>query len=475
MKTISGSLLVVDDDRHILEAMADYLRSLGHRTETAQTCQQAMERMGEFPFQVVICDVNLPDKDGFHLLEWAVEACPDTSVIMLTGYGTIESAVEAIRVGAFDYLTKPVIDDELNLAIQRALGQRALGQRALGQRAIVEENKSLRKQLNERFGLSNIVGHDYKMQKMFDLIESVADTRATVMILGESGTGKTMTARSIHQLSTRSDQPFVEVACGALPDTLLESELFGHVAGAFTGAVHDKVGKFLQANGGTIFLDEIATASPSLQVKLLRVLQDREFEPVGGTETHHVDVRLLLATNEDLEEAVRQGRFRQDLYYRINVISLTQPPLRERIGDIPLLVDHYLEEMNERNGKHVREFEDATISLMQRYAWPGNVRELVNVVERAVVLSKNEVISVDDLPEALRRDDPTRNTFQIPGNSGGLKTALVAPERQIILNALESNGWNRQKTAGALGINRTTLYKKMKKYDISFEHQLLQS
>ena len=313
------------------------------------------------------------------------------------------------------------------------------------------------------------------MQKMFDLIESVADTRATVMILGESGTGKTITARSIHQLSTRCDQPFVEVACGALPDTLLESELFGHVAGAFTGATHDKIGKFLQANGGTIFLDEIATASPSLQVKLLRVLQDREFEPVGGTETHHVDVRLLLATNEDLEEAVRQGRFRQDLFYRINVISLTQPPLRERIGDIPLLVDHYLEEMNERNGKHVREFDDATISLMQRYRWPGNVRELVNVVERAVVLSKNEVISIEDLPESLRRDAPTRNTFQIPGNSGGLKTALVAPERQIILNALESNGWNRQKSAAALGINRTTLYKKMKKYEISFEHQLLHS
>ena len=464
MKTIPGSLLVVDDDRHILEAMADYLRSLGHRTETAQTCSQAMERMSEFPFQVVVCDVNLPDKDGFHLLEWAVESCPDTSVIMLTGYGTIESAVEAIRVGAFDYLTKPVIDDELNLAIQRALGQRA----------IVEENKSLRKQLNERFGLSSIVGHDYKMQKMFDLIESVADTRATVMILGESGTGKTMTARAIHQLSSRSDQPFVEVACGALPDTLLESELFGHVTGAFTGATHDKEGKFLQANGGTIFLDEIATASPSLQVKLLRVLQDREFEAVGGAKTHHVDVRLLLATNEDLEELVRQGKFRQDLFYRINVISLTQPPLRERIGDIPLLVDHYLEEMNDRNGKAVREFDDAAISLMQRYSWPGNVRELVNVVERAVVLSKGEIVTAEDLPESLRRDDPTRNTFQIPGTGGGLKSALVAPERQIILNALESNGWNRQKTAAALGINRTTLYKKMKKYEISFEHQLLQ-
>lgn len=462
MKNNHGSLLVVDDDQHILEAMADYLRSLGHRTETASTCQQAIERMAEFPFEVVICDVNLPDQDGFQLLEWATQNSPESSVIMLTGYGTIESAVEAIRVGAFDYLTKPVIDDELNLAIQRALGQRA----------IVEENKSLRKQLNERFGLSNIVGRDYKMQKMFDLIESVADTRATVMVLGESGTGKTMTARAVHQLSSRGDQPFVEVACGALPDTLLESELFGHVAGAFTGATHDKEGKFLQADGGTIFLDEIATASPSLQVKLLRVLQDREFEPVGGTTTHKVDVRLILATNEDLEERVRQGTFRQDLFYRINVISITQPPLRERMGDIPLLVEHYIGEMNERNGKDVKRFDDATIQVMQRYNWPGNVRELVNVVERAVVLARGETVMVDDLPENLRREDPNRNTLELPGSAGSLRSALVAPERQIILNALEQNGWNRQKTAAALNINRTTLYKKMKKYDISFEKQL---
>ena len=463
MKPNHGSLLVVDDDRHILEAMADYLRGQGHRTETALTCQQAMDRMGEFPFEVVICDVNLPDKDGFHLLEWAVENAPETSVIMLTGYGTIESAVEAIRVGAFDYLTKPVIDDELNLAIQRALGQRA----------IVEENKSLRKQLDERFGLSSIVGRDYKMQKMFDLIDSVADTRATVLVLGESGTGKTMTARAIHQLSTRSDKPFVEVACGALPDTLLESELFGHVTGAFTGATHDKDGKFLQADGGTIFLDEVATASPSLQVKLLRVLQDREFESVGGTKTHKVDVRLILATNEDLEELVRQGRFRQDLYYRINVITITQPPLRERVGDIPLLVEHFIGEMNERNGKNVERFDEAAIQVMQRYHWPGNVRELVNVVERAVVLAQGSVVNVDDLPETLRREDPNRNTVELTGSPGSLRNALVAPERQIILNALEQHGWNRQKTAAALGVNRTTLYKKMKKYDITFEQQLI--
>lgn len=458
-----GSLLVVDDDKHICEAMADYLRSLGHRAETALTCREALERVRDFNFHVVISDVNLPDQDGFHLLEWCVANAPDTAVVLLTGYGTIESAVEAIRLGAFDYLTKPVIDDELNFSIQRALGQRR----------IVEENKNLKKQLDDRFGLSNIIGRDYKMSKMFDLIESVSDTRTTVLILGENGTGKTITARAVHQLSSRRNKPFVEVACGALPDTLLESELFGHVKGAFTGATHDKPGKFLQADGGTIFLDEIGTASPSLQVKLLRVLQDREFEPVGGNTTHKVDVRLILATNEDLEARVRSGEFRQDLFYRINVISVTQPPLRERLGDIPLLVEHYLREFNEQTGKKVRNFDDQAMQALQHYHWPGNVRELVNVVERAIVLSKSDIIGTHDLPEQLRQP-ASEGSYSINRLNGlnGLKSALADPERQIIIDALEQNGWNRQDTARLLGINRTTLYKKMKKYDISYEGQV---
>ncbi len=461
MKMNQGKLLLVDDDRHILEAMADYLRKSGHRTETASTCQDAMKRMSEYPFDAVVCDVNLPDRDGFQLLEWATRNVPDTSVILLTGYGTIESAVEAIRMGAFDYLTKPVLEDELQLAIQRSLGQKK----------IVEENKQLKAQLDQKFGYQNIVGKDYKMSKMFDLMESVADTKTTVLILGENGTGKTMTARAIHQMSTRRDKPFVEVACGALPDTLLESELFGHVAGAFTGASHDKMGKFLQADGGTIFLDEIATATPSLQVKLLRVLQDREFEPVGGTKTYKVDARLILATNENLEQAVAEGRFRQDLYYRINVITLTQPPLRERIGDIPLLIERYLEDFNQQNGKKVDRFSDDALSVLQRYNWPGNVRELVNVVERAVVLSRSNIVHAEDLPEAVRNAvfNPQSSDAHFYGAS--LKTALANPERQIILEALESNGWNRQGTAEALGVNRTTLYKKMKKYNITFENQ----
>jgi len=457
------SLLVVDDDKLVLEAMAEYLRELGYRTETAATCLEAIERMKEFPFEVVICDVNLPDADGFHVLQWATENVPETTVILLTGYGTIESAVEAIRLGAFDYLTKPVIDEELHFCIQKAIDQRE----------IVEENKNLKAQLNDRFGLSNIIGHDYKMQRMFDLIESVADTRTTVLILGESGTGKTLTARAMHQLSSRRDKPFVEVSCGALPESLLESELFGYKAGAFTGATQDRIGKFLQADGGTIFLDEIATASPGFQIKLLRVLQDREFEPVGSTETQKVDVRLILATNRDLEEMVQKGEFREDLYYRINVIKLTQPPLRERIGDITILIDHFLKQFNEQTGKQIKGFDEAAMSLLQSYRWPGNVRELVNVVERAVVLSKGNRITTFDLPESIRDGNSALACQATAGTVGSLKGALATPERQIILEALETNGWNRQNTAKMLGINRTTLYKKMKKYGIEFEKQLM--
>ncbi len=459
VRNSSGSLLVVDDDRHIQSAMADYLRGLGHRTETASTCTEALTRMEEFPFEVVICDVNLPDTDGFHLLQWTREHAPETSVILLTGFGTIESAVEAIRMGAFDYLTKPVIDEELRFSIERAIGQRQ----------IVEENRKLRAQLSQRFGLSSVIGKDYKMLRMFELMESVADTRTTVLILGESGTGKTMTARALHQLSNRREKPFVEVACGALPETLLESELFGHVAGSFTGASHDKVGKFLQADGGTLFLDEIATASPALQVKLLRVLQDREFEPVGGNSTYKVDVRLVLATNVNLEEAVRQGRFREDLYYRINVITLTQPSLRDRIGDIPLLAQHYMNYFCEQTGRKVSEIDDMAIHAMQNYNWPGNVRELVNVIERAVVLCRDGRITTGDLPEKLFAGQENRTTVAASLGNASLKAALTEPERQLIIHALESTGWNRQKTAKALGINRTTLYKKMKRYDIDFE------
>jgi transcriptional regulator with PAS, ATPase and Fis domain len=298
------------------------------------------------------------------------------------------------------------------------------------------------------------------MLRVFDMVDSVADTRATVLITGESGTGKSLIARAIHRRSGRRDKPFVELACGALPESLLESELFGHVAGAFTGALGEKVGKFQLADEGTIFLDEISTASVGMQVKLLRVLQDLEFEQVGGTKTFHVDTRVILATNDDLSRLVAEGKFRQDLYYRVNVISIELPPLRERISDIPLLSNHFLQQVCDDTGKRVTGFTEEAMAALQRYRWPGNVRELQNVIERAVLLGKESVIGVVDLPAALA------NVGSVNAESAAgltLKQSLESPERQIIREVLETNHWNRNLTALALGINRTTLYKKMKR------------
>jgi len=447
-------LLLVDDDRQVLASMADWLTDQGYQTDTAVCLSEAFGALGRKTYDLVLADIRLGEEDGFELLAHCREQYPAVSVIMITGYGTVEAAVEAIRAGAFDFLTKPLIDEELLMAIQRALNQRQ----------VIEENKNLKAQLDLRFGMENVVGRDHRMRKVFDVIDAVADTRATVLITGESGTGKSLVARAIHRRSGRRDGPFVEVACGALPETLLESELFGHVAGAFTGAVGEKAGKFSQADGGTIFLDEIATASPSMQVKLLRVLQDLEFEPVGGTKTCSVDTRVILATNEDLGQAVEEGRFRQDLYYRINVINIELPPLRERIADIPILAEHFLQRVCEESGKRVRSFAPEALEALQRYRWPGNVRELENVIERAVLLGKSDVISAEDLPAVLAKAAPL-----VPESISGrtLKEALSTPERQIILEMLEAHDWNRQATAEALGINRTTLYKKMKRLGIS--------
>lgn len=457
-----GSLLIVDDDAPILESMAEYLREQKYRVEVARDYEQAVDRLANIPFAVVITDVCLEDKDGLDLLRYVRENHTEAETILITGYGSIENAVEAIRLGAFDYLTKPLLGDELLLSIRRALSQREL----------VVENQSLKAQLDMRFGLESLIGHDYRMLKVFDLIDSVADTRTTVLITGESGTGKTLCARAIHRRSSRRDKPFVEVACGALPETLLESELFGHKAGSFTGAISDKMGKFQQADEGTIFLDEIATSTAGLQVKLLRVLQDMEFEPVGGTETHRVDARLILATNRDLTEMVEKGEFRQDLYYRINVVVIDLAPLRDRIGDIPLLAEHFLQDFREQTGRKVRGFSDEAMTLLQSYRWPGNVRELENVVERAVVLGKQQTITAEDLPAVLKQGGIVP---LLPVGQRTLKQALEVPERRILLETLEACHWNRQQTAESLGINRTTLYKKMKRLGLEYEPSMAHS
>jgi DNA-binding NtrC family response regulator len=445
-----GSLLLVDDDRHVLFSMAEWLREQGYQVDTATGQSEAIAATSRKGYDIVLVDIRLEDGDGFDVLAHCRRHYPSAAVIMITGYGTVETAIEAIRSGAFDFLTKPLIDEELEMAIQRALNQRK----------VLEENRNLKAQLDLRYGLENIVGRDHRMVRVYDMIQSVADTRATVLISGESGTGKSLVARAIHRSSSRRNKPFVEVACGALPETLLESELFGHAAGAFTGAIGEKLGKFMQANEGTIFLDEISTASPGMQVKLLRILQDFEFEQVGGIKTFTVDTRVILATNEDLSKAVVEGRFRQDLYYRVNVINIELPPLRDRLSDIPLLAEHFLKRIARESSKQIAGFSEHAMSALQAYRWPGNVRELQNVIERAVLLGKTSVIGLEDLPASLTAGGPV---VLDPVGNRTLKQALEMPERQIILEVLATHQWNRFASAEALGINRTTLYKKMKR------------
>jgi DNA-binding NtrC family response regulator len=359
-------------------------------------------------------------------------------------------------MGAFDYLTKPIDEEELKVCIERAEAQRR----------IIRENRMLKDALELRYGLKNVVGQDYRMVKLFEVIESVAPSNVTVLLQGASGTGKSMIARVVHQLSERHNKPFVEVSCGALPETLLESELFGHVRGAFTGAVANKPGKFKAAHGGTIFLDEISTASPGLQVKLLRVLQTQQFEPVGSNKTESVDVRVILATNLDLEAEMKAGRFREDLYYRINVVPIDMPTLAERISDIPLLTRHFIERFSQDLKRPVSDIDDDALRVLQRYNWPGNVRELENVIERAVVLCRNRAIQVADLPNRVVSEaaaSPALEKYE----PRSLKDALAEPEKRLIQAALRANANNRQVTAEQLGINRTTLYKKMKRHGLA--------
>lgn len=449
-KTNKGTLLIVDDDLHVLHSMADWLGEQGYQVSTASGYEEAVRAVDNKNFNLVLADIRLSGNDGFDLLAYCQKQHAEMPVVLMTGYGSVEMAVEAVRGGAFDFLTKPIIDQELEMAIERAINQRE----------VIEENNHLKAQLDIRYGMENIVGHDHRMLRVYDMVESIADTKATVLITGESGTGKSLIARAIHRQSARRDKPFVEVACGSLPETLLESELFGHVAGAFTGALGDKIGKFEQADGGSIFLDEIGTASPNMQVKLLRVLQDFEFEKVGSTITSHPDTRVILAANEDLAMLVEQGTFRQDLFYRINVINIELPPLRDRMTDIPRLAQHFLEQICEESGKRVKGFTDEVMEVLQCFRWPGNVRELQNAVERAVLLGKGDMVRLEDLPKSL----PVAGPISVePIGRRTLKEALEGPERQFIFEVLESNSWNRNLTAETLGINRTTLYKKMKR------------
>jgi DNA-binding NtrC family response regulator len=400
----------------------------------------------------------MPKVDGMSVLKHLAEHSPDSIGIILTGYATIKNAVEAMKAGAFDYLSKPVKMDEVLMVIKRALELRNLKR----------ENLALKKQLKKKYRFENIIGDSLQMDKVFRIIEKVADTDSTVLILGESGTGKELVAKAIHYHSMRRDNSLIPVNCGAIPEELLESELFGHEKGAFTNAIRTRIGRFEMANGGTIFLDEIAEMSPHLQVKLLRVLQEQEFERLGGTKTIKSDIRIIAATNKDLDKLVQDGSFREDLYYRLKVIPIWIPPLRERRSDVPLLVHHFLEETSTTRKKRIKGISRDVMNALTNYEWVGNVRELENIIERMVILTEGDYLTVDDLPERIHQTSTPEKMGQtfIPTEGLSLTHAVNEYERLLIIHALEKADWVKNRAAKLLNMNRTTLVEKIKKQGI---------
>ncbi len=455
--TSKPSVLVVDDDnghRLMLEAL---LGKWGYRVQSAANGVQAVEKVREGPFDAVLMDIRMPDMDGITALKGIKSYNPAVPVVLMTAYSAVESAVEALKSGAYDYLIKPLDFDVLKLTLSRTLEHSRLK----------AENSQLRAESRSRA----IVGNSPAIRRMQEMIETVAPSDATVLIIGKSGTGKELVARSIHQLSSRADGPWVAVNCAALSENLLESELFGHEKGAFTGADKRREGRFLQASGGTLFLDEIGEIPLQMQVKLLRTLQQREIQRVGSDETISVDVRIVAATNRDLAEEIRAGRFREDLYYRLNVVSIMVPSLAERREDIPLLAQHFLHIHGERNRKDVKGFTPLAMDMLLRYDWPGNVRELENAVERAVVLLFGQYVSERELPQAVVESyrPPQEISAPLPDGGGGPDEprTLEDVERDFIIRTVRECGDNKSEAAKRLGISRKTLHTKLKSYSLS--------
>jgi len=456
-------ILVVDDEMIVCESCKRILEEEGYEVDIALSGKEAFEKMKGNPFDIVITDLKMPGIDGMEVLGTFRKEYPDSIIIMITGFSTVETAVEAMKLGAFDYIPKPFTPDEVTIVVKKAIEKKSL----------MLENIYLRQELQEKYGFHNIVGKSKKMHEIYRIIAKVAMTDSTVLIYGQSGTGKELIARAIHFNSPRREKQFVPVDCAVLSENLLESELFGHVRGSFTGAVTTKPGLFEVADGGTVFLDEVGNISLSIQAKLLRVLQEREFTPVGGTKSKKVDIRLIAATNKELEKMIKEETFREDLYYRLNIVPIYLPTLKERQEDIPLLAVHFLKKYTEEMGKTIKAFTPEAMEKLMKYPWPGNVRELENVIERTVVMTDDEMVRVEHLILPGQQEKEILEN-QIPLTSEGLKEikkqmrekAVEEIERAFVLNALERHQWNVTRAAEEVGMLRPNFQALMRKYNL---------
>jgi DNA-binding NtrC family response regulator len=442
-----AKILVVDDEAIIRESLRDWLSDVGHQVLTAENGPQALEIIRKEEPSIVIADLVMPGTDGIELMKNAKEISPNIEVIIITAYGSIPTAITAMRAGAYDYIEKPFCPERAELLVEKLVEHQRL----------LEENIALQQKLEEHYQFENIIAKSPRMQQVIEVIKVVARSNATVLITGETGTGKEVVARAIHSQSHRREKPFIAVSCAALPESLLESELFGHEKGSFTGAYAQKKGKFEAANRGTLFLDEIGEMSANIQVHLLRILEEKAFTRVGGNELIKVDVRVISATNRDMKAAVASGQFREDLYYRLNVVNIELPPLKERKEDIPLLAQHFLKKFTLENRKEITGFSPQATDFLLSYEWPGNVRELENAIERAVILAQNSLIGIADLPQ--------QNLVLAHPTSAPRNLKLV--EKSHILNVLTETGGNYTEAARILGISRMTLYNKAKAYELN--------
>jgi len=447
----SKKILVVDDESLMRDFLEETLSRAGYDVDTVPNGNKALNIIGDNSFDLILSDMKMPGISGIELLEKLHNENPDIRFIMMTAYGTIETAVEAMKLGAFDYIMKPFSADEIEILVKKAFEHQDL----------VLENRRLHCELDEKYGYHNIIGESPLMKSIFEMVETVADSRATCLITGPSGTGKELIARAIHYHSSRKDGPFIKTNCAALPQELMESELFGHEKGAFTGAIRKYRGRFERAHGGTLLLDEISEMSQLLQSKLLRIIQEKEVEPVGSSQIIKVDVRLVATTNCDLQEEIKAGRFREDLFYRLNVISIHLPTLMERKGDIPLLINHFIEKYNMENGKAIEGCTDRATEQLISNDWPGNVRELENHIERAVIICKNKILDVQDLPAIGSNERQIENEEAVFSSA----MSLAEMEERLILKTLECEGGNRTRAAETLGISVRTLRNKLTEYD----------